>query len=193
MAKQILPEGKYVIANLGPSSKWEMNGTPMVKYAIQLKGHADWFDLNQAEKTAAPTVDQELEGHAEQDDAGKYPPRFKKKSGGYGGGGGAASPGAIWSATYASAIAAVNGFLAVADDTKKAKAGASLDQYMTLVDLVADQIKKRVDAKAGTTETAKSTESKETPKTESESGESPATDGPEIVDMDVQDSDLKDW
>lgn len=206
--KTLVPEGKFKILTVGPTRNWTFkadNGDiEMTTYSVQLEGQESlWVDLNQKADSDAPKPGQEIEGKIEQDEAGKYAPRFKKASqgrGGYGGGGGgAASPGAIWSATFATAAQIVSGFLENAPAEKKKKASASVEQYLTLVEVVAIKLRALVDKHAGETTT---TATAAPAKSESESGESasapaatPKTEQSEgkVEIQDLDDSDLGDW
>lgn len=205
--KTIVPEGKFKIITVGPTRNWTFkadNGDiEMTTYSVQLEGHESiWVDLNQKADSAAPTGGQEIEGKIEQDEAGKYAPRFKKASGGRGGswgggGGNAASPGAIWSATFATAAAVVDGFLQNASAEKKKKASSSIDQYLALVEVAAIKLRASINKHAG--ETTAAAETKPAEKSESESGESAsapaatATDDTKVEIQDLDDSDLGEW
>lgn len=188
MANQIVhPEGKYTIAQVGPSRNWDFTGKDgtniaMTTYSLQLQGLADWVDYNIKAGGTAPTVGEVLEGHVE--DAGKYGFKFTKKSGGgkWGGGGGRDySVGAQWANAYETA-AAVLGSYFVSSGTKP----ASIKDYLAKLDELAPQIRGLIDARIG------AAKSEETPKTESESGESPAT-AKEVVIDGISDSELGDW
>ena len=81
--KEVLPKGDYKIKNVGPSRDWDFNGNAMRTYSIQLEGHENmWVDVNQKADSAAPAIGDTIKGHVEQDDQGKYAPKFKKESSG---------------------------------------------------------------------------------------------------------------
>lgn len=192
--KEILPKGDYKIKTVGPSRDWEYNGTAMKTDSVQFEGHEQyWVDVNRKADSAAPTAGETLKGHIEQDDAGKYPPKFKKESSGNwsGGsrGGGQASPGAIWSTAMQTAAVIVAGYYQASG--KKPKDFA---EYLGKVTGVAPKVNAAVDALVASNkkeEPAKDTAS-------SESGESPAPAAAaapkaDVVIEDISDEDLGDW
>lgn len=198
--KELLPEGDYVVKVVGPSREWEFTGNngavKMATDSIQFEGHEEyWVDVNRAQDKPAPEVGATLKGHIEQDEAGKYPPKFVKQKGGGGGwsGGSAkASPGAIQAQNVSTAVTIVNGFYSLMG--KKPK---DFDAYMAKIEAVAPNVGAMVDRLVG-----KATpKADDKPATNSEAGESPApaaapaskkADDTVVVD-DLTDEDLGEW
>lgn len=149
MAREVLPEAEYEVAGVGPSKHTSFQGDKgPVEFevtSVQLKGHEQlWVEVNSASDKPLPKVGDKMEGHVEQDDAGKYLPKFKKarKGGGgnWGGGGGQASPGAIWSARVQTAADLVTWYYTVTG--KKPK---DFDEVMSRVKSTAVDVNKIVD------------------------------------------------
>lgn len=196
--KEILPKGDYKVKVVGPSRDWDFqgnNGTVrMATDSVQFEGHEQyWVDVNRAQDKPAPTVGETLNGHVEQDDAGKYAPKFKKASSGGGGWGGRsaqASPGAIWSTAMSTAADIVAGYYAVSGTKPK-----DLKEYFGKVTALAPKVNDAVDKLVAAN---KKTEAKPAADTAtSESGESPAqntgTKEADVVIEDISDEDLGDW
>ena len=192
--KEILPKGDYKIKTVGPSRDWEYNGTAMKTDSVQFEGHEQyWVDVNRKADSAAPTAGETLKGHIEQDDAGKYPPKFKKESSGNwsGGsrGGGQASPGAIWSTAVQTAAAVVAGYYAASGTKPK-----DFNEYFGRVEAVAKKVNTTVDALVAAN---KPKEEAKADTASSESGESPAPAAAapkaDVVIEDISDEDLGDW
>lgn len=194
--KTIVPAGEFKVKTVGPSRDWDFqgnNGTvKMATDSIQFEGHEQyWVDVNRAQDKPAPAVGETLNGHIEQDEAGKYPPKFKKANsggGGYrGGGGGQASPGAIWSTAMQTAAVIVAGYYQASG--KKPKDFA---EYLGKVTGVAPKVNAAVDALVASNkkeEPAKDTAT-------SEAGETPAPANNKAADVvieDISDEDLGDW
>ena len=196
--KEILPAGEYKVKTVGPSRDWDFqgnNGTvKMATDSIQFEGHEQfWVDVNRAQDKPAPAVGETLNGHIEQDEQGKYPPKFKKANsggggGGWRGGGGQASPGAIWSTAMQTAAVIVAGYYQASG--KKPKDFA---EYLGKVTGVAPKVNAAVDALVAANkkeEPAKDTAT-------SEAGESPAPAAvagkTDVVIEDISDEDLGDW
>ena len=185
--KIVHPEGKYKIAQVGPTRDWDFNSDSgkiaMKTYSIQLEGIADWVDFNQKADVDAPTVGQEIEGHVE--DAGQYGLKFQKKrgSGGFFGGKGS-SAGAQWSAAFTTAATLLQAYAAAGGLKVK-----NIGDLVEKTEQLAVSIKAKVDAHAG----APKKEEESTQKTESESGESPAPADNGVVIDDVSDEDLGKW
>lgn len=193
--KEILPKGEYKIKTVGPTREWDFSGNngkvEMATDSVQFEGHEQyWVDVNRKRDSSAPTEGQVLKGHIEQDEEGKFPPKFKKESGGGGfGGGRGASAGAIWSSAVDIAVNVVNSYVQISG--KKPK---DIDEYLTRVEQVAPKINEMVDRLAGK---AKS-DSDNKPATES--GESagkpaakPAEKKADVVVEDINDEELGDW
>jgi hypothetical protein len=192
--KEILPKGEYKVKTVGPNREWEFNGNKMVTDSIQFEGHEQyWIDVNRKADSAAPNPGDTLKGHVEQDDAGKYPPKFKKEQSGSwagGGGGGKASPGAIWAQNVETATAIVHSFYSLTGKQPK-----SFDEYLTKIKAVAPKVGSMVDEFVG-----KNTPAAETkPDTNNEAGESPAPAAApadkkaDVVIEDLDDTELGDW
>lgn len=196
--KEILPAGDYKVKTVGPSRDWDFqgnNGTvKMATDSIQFEGHEQfWVDVNRAQDKPAPAVGETLNGHVEQDEAGKYAPKFKKANSGGGGGGGwrgggQASPGAIWSTAMQTAAAVVAGYYAASGTKPK-----DFAEYLTKVTGVAKKVNAAVDQLVAANkkeEPAKDTAT-------SEAGESPAPAAAgkpaDVVIEDISDEDLGDW
>lgn len=194
--KEILPKGDYKVKTVGPSRDWDFqgnNGTvKMATDSIQFEGHEQyWVDVNRAQDKPAPAVGEVLNGHIEQDDAGKYPPKFKKASGGGGWsgnrGGGQASPGAIWSTAMSTAAEIVSGYYAASG--KKPK---DFDEYFGRVTAIAPKVNAAVDALVAANK--KEEPAKDTASSESGESQTPAdTKGADVVIEDISDEDLGDW
>jgi hypothetical protein len=194
--KEILPKGEYKIKTVGPPRNWEYNGTAMTTDSIQFEGHEQyWVDVNRKSETPAPTIGTSLNGHIEQDDQGKYPPKFKKEQGAWAGGGGrgpaVASPGAIWSTAMATAAQIVAGYYA-ASGTKP----ADLKEYFGKVKTVAPKVNAAVDAFVAANKPAE----KPADTVSSEAGETQApaqTQAPvatdKVVIEDISDDELGEW
>lgn len=193
--KEILPKGDYKVKTVGPSREWDFTGNDgkveMTTDSVQFEGHEQfWVDVNRARTSDAPKEGDTLTGTIEQDEAGKYPPKFKKerKGGGFGGGRGA-SAGAIWSSAVDIAVNVVDSYVRISG--KKPK---DIDEYLARVEQVAPKINEMVDRLAGK---AKS-DSDSKPATES--GESaakpaakPAEKKADVVVEDINDEELGDW
>ena len=195
--KELLPKGDYKVKTVGPSRDWDFqgnNGTvKMATDSIQFEGHEQyWVDVNRAQDKPAPAVGDVLKGHIEQDDAGKYPPKFKKANaggGGWGGnrGGGQASPGAIWSTAMATAAAIVAGYYQASGAKPK-----DLKEYFTKVELIAPKVNAAVDKLVAANK--KEEPAKDTASSESGETQTPATNsGSDVVVEDISDEDLGDW
>jgi hypothetical protein len=193
--KEILPKGEYKIKTVGPPRNWEYNGTAMTTDSIQFEGFEQyWVDVNRKSETPAPTVGASLNGHIEQDDQGKYPPKFKKEQGGnWGGGRGSAvaSPGAIWSTAMATAAQIVAGYYA-ASGTKP----ADLKEYFGKIKAIAPKVNAAVDAFVAANKPAE----KPADTVSSEAGETQApaqTQAPvatdKVVIEDISDDELGEW
>ena len=166
MPNQILPEGSYTIANVGQAREWDFQGDDgqkifMKSHSVQFQGHENiWVDVNKKSDSPVPQVGEVIEGRAEQDDAGKYNPRFKKtKKNGYRGGGGrsnsgGASAGAIWATSLQTASHIASGYFQFSD-----KKPASLEAYFDTVAVLAVSVNKKVDELSkGSTDTSASTQ-----------------------------------
>jgi len=195
--KEILPKGDYKVKTVGPSRDWEFqgnNGTvKMATDSIQFEGHEQyWVDVNRAQDKPAPSVGETLNGHIEQDEAGKYPPKFKKANAGGGGGGGwrgggQASPGAIWSTAFATAATIVAGFYQASGTKPK-----DLKEYFGKVELIAPKVNAAVDKLVAANK--KEEPAKDTASSESGETQTPATNsGSDVVVEDISDEDLGDW
>lgn len=196
--KEILPAGDYKVKTVGPSRDWDFQGNDgtvkMATDSIQFEGHEQyWVDVNRAQDKPAPQVGETLNGHVEQDDAGKYPPKFKKAKsggGGWGGnrGGGQASPGAIWSTAMTTAAQIVAGYYAASGTKPK-----DFAEYLTKVTGVAKKVNAAVDSLVAANKPAEKPADTAT----SEAGESPAPaadkSGADVVIEDISDEDLGDW
>ena len=197
--KEILPAGDYKVKTVGPSRDWDFQGNDgtvkMATDSIQFEGHEQyWVDVNRAQDKPAPTVGETLNGHVEQDDAGKYPPKFKKAKSGGGGwsgnrGGGQASPGAIWSTAMSTAAQIVAGYYAASGTKPK-----DFKEYLGKVTAVAPKVNAAVDALVAANKPAEKPADTAT----SEAGESPAPaadnkSGADVVIEDISDEDLGDW
>lgn len=195
--KEILPKGDYKVKTVGPSRDWDFqgnNGTvKMATDSIQFEGHEQfWVDVNRAQDKPAPAVGETLNGHIEQDEAGKYPPKFKKASGGggWGGnrGGGQASPGAIWSTAMSTAAQIVAGYYAASGTKPK-----DIKEYFGKVKALAPKVNAAVDELVAAN---KKEDTKPADTAGSESGESPAPASvpkADVVIEDISDEDLGDW
>lgn len=193
--REILPKGEYKIKTVGPPRNWEYNGTAMVTDSVQLEGFEQyWIDLNRKADSPIPVVGDTIKGHAEQDEASKYAPKFKKESaGGWsgGGGGGKASPGAIWAQNVETATAIVHSFYSLTG--KKPK---SFDEYLTKIKAVAPKVGSMVDEFVG-----KAPKADDKPATNNEAGETTATataaQAPapkaDVSVEDINDEDLGEW
>lgn len=203
-AKTILPEGKYKVAGVGPSKETSFTGdNGLIEFtvtSIQLEGHTEmWVEVNSGKGKPVPAVGDELNGHVEQDEAGKYLPKFKKAKGNWGGGGGSgkASPGAIWSSAVQTATQLVVGYY-----TASGKKPKSFDEFLGKVDAVAPKVNAIIDKHVGAPSAAASSE-----KSDSEAGVTPgaAPEKPaaaaepaanpkvDVVIEDISDDDLGDW
>jgi hypothetical protein len=152
MADIVHPEAQYRVQTVGKATPVNMkDGGKLLSYDIQLEGIPDWVSILQAETTPAPKKDDTLEGHVE--DGGKYGLKFKKKrTGGFGGGGGGqASPGAIWSAAFATAAHIMAGYVATLPEDKRPK---RIDEYFERVEQIAVNVKAAVERRAGETPAA---------------------------------------
>ena len=189
--KEILPKGEYKIKTVGPPRNWEYNGTAMTTDSIQFEGHEQyWVDVNRKSESPVPVVGSTLTGHIEQDDQGKYPPKFKKEqSGGWSGGGNRgpaqASPGAIWSTAMATAATIVAGYYA-ASGTKP----ADLKEYFGKVKAIAPKVNAAVDALVAANKPADTvtSEAGETPTPAA----APAANQPVVIE-DISDDELGEW
>jgi hypothetical protein len=195
--KEILPAGDYKVKTVGPSRDWDFQGNngsvKMATDSIQFEGHEQyWVDVNRAQDKPAPAVGETLNGHIEQDEAGKYPPKFKKANAGGGGwsgnrGGGQASPGAIWSTAMATAAQIVAGYYAASGSKPK-----SIGDYLAKVEAIAPKVNVTVDKLVAANKPAEKPADTAT----SESGETPApanNSGADVVIEDISDEDLGDW
>lgn len=196
--KEILPKGEYKIKTVGPPRNWEYNGTAMTTDSIQFEGFEQyWVDVNRKSETPAPTVGASLNGHIEQDDQGKYPPKFKKEQGGnWGGGRGSAvaSPGAIWSTAMATAAQIVAGYYA-ASGTKP----ADLKEYFGKIKAIAPKVNAAVDAFVAANKSAAApadtvtSEAGETPAPAAAPAQAaPAANKPVVIE-DISDDELGEW
>lgn len=196
--KEILPKGDYTVKTVGPSRDWDFqgnNGTvKMATDSIQFEGHEQyWVDVNRAQDKPAPAVGEVLKGHIEQDDAGKYPPKFKKESGGGGGwsgnrGGGQASPGAIWSTAMQTAAQIVAGYYAASGTKPK-----NIADYLSKVEAIAPKVNAAVDKLVASNK--KDEPAKDTATSEAGETATPAASnsGADVVIEDISDEDLGDW
>ena len=196
--KELLGKADYIVKTVGPSRDWEFSGdrgtVQMATDSLQLEGHEQyWIDLNRRRDSAAPSVGSMIAGHIEQDEAGKYPPKFvKEKTGGSwggGGGGGRTSPGAIWSSAVETASIIVAGYYSASGTKPK-----NMVEYLGKIELVAPKVNVLID-KLVASNPSKVVDT--TDKTESESGESPAPDTKskeaDVIIEDISDEDLGDW
>lgn len=192
--KEILPKGDYTIKTVGPNREWEFNGNKMISDTVQLEGHEQyWVDVNRAADKPAPKAGDVLKGHVEQDDAGKFAPKFKKEQSGNGWRGGApqSSPGAIWATAMQTAAVIVAGYYNAAG-TKP----TDIKDYFNKVKALAPKVNATVDAFV--TADKKKVETKPADTAASESGESPAKEVPAIEDTnvvieDISDEELGEW
>lgn len=196
MAKELLPVADYKVKTVGPSREWsfQSNGSTvqMATDSIQFEGHEQyWVDVNRAADKDAPAVGETLRGHIEQDEAGKYPPKFKKESkgggGNWGGGGKGASAGAIWSSAVETATHVVAAYAELSG--KKPK---TIDEFLARVEQVAPKVNAIVDRLKDANKTE---ETKPADTAASESGESPAqeTKKADVVVEDISDDELGEW
>ena len=196
--KELVPKGDFKVKTVGPSRDWEFqgnNGTvKMSTDSVQFEGYEQyWVDVNRAQDKPAPTVGEVLKGHIEQDEAGKYPPKFQKEKsggGGWGGGGGnrAASPGAIWSTAVETAANVVAAYA-----TLSGKKPKSMDEFLQRIEQTAPKVNAIVDRLVANAKPAE----KPADTASSESGESPAPAAAaapkaDIVE-DISDEELGDW
>ena len=199
--KELVPKGTFKIKTVGPPRNWEYNGTQMTTDSIQFEGYEQyWVDVNRKSDSPVPAVGSELEGHIEQDDAGKYPPKFKKANAGgnwNGGGRGPAqsSPGAIWATAFATATQIVTGYYQVSG--KKPK---DINEFFGKIEAVAPKVNGAVDKLVA----AHKTEAKPADTATSEAGETPtpapaapapaaAAPSTDVVIEDISDDDLGEW
>lgn len=193
--KELLPKGEYKIKTVGPNREWEYNGNKNITDSVQLEGHEQyWIDLNRAADKPAPAVGDTIKGHVEQDEQGKFPPKFKKEYGGgggnWGGGGGkGASAGAIWSSAVETAATIVAAYAEISG--KKPK---SMTEFLGQIEKIAPKVNAMVDKLKDANKPAETT----TDTAASESGESaapaaaPAAPKADIVE-DISDEELGDW
>lgn len=196
--KEVLPKGEYKVKTVGPSRDWDFqgnNGTvKMATDSIQFEGHEQfWVDVNRAQDKPAPAVGEVLKGHIEQDEAGKYPPKFKKESGGGGGwpgnrGGGQASPGAIWSTAMNTAAQIVAGYYAAS-----AKKPKDFNEYFDRVTAIAPKVNAAVDALVAANKKEDTKPAADTASSESGESPAPANKQADVVIDDISDEDLGDW
>jgi len=194
--KEILPKGEYKIKTVGPPRNWEYNGTAMTTDSIQFEGHEQyWVDVNRKSESPVPAVGSTLTGHIEQDDQGKYPPKFKKEqSGGWSGGGrgpAVASPGAIWSTAMATAAQIVAGYYA-ASGTKP----ADLKEYFGKVKAIAPKVNAAVDAFVASNKPAEKpadTVSSEAGETQAPAAAPAPAANANVVIEDISDDELGEW
>ena len=195
--KEILPKGEYKIKTVGPPRNWEYNGTAMTTDSIQFEGFEQyWVDVNRKSESPVPAVGTSLNGHIEQDDQGKYPPKFKKEqSGGWSGGGrgpAVASPGAIWSTAMATAATIVAGYYA-ASATKPADLKESFGKGQALAPTVNAAVDALVAANKPAT-TATDTTPSESGETHAAPAAAPAPAQPaNTVVQDISDDELGEW
>ena len=194
--KEILPQGEYKIANVGPSRTWEFTGNDgkveMITDSIQLEGHEQyWVDMNRKSTSDAPKIGDTLKGKVEQDEAGKYAPKFAKEKSGNGSwrGGGQASPGAIWATAVQTATAVVSGYYAASGTKPK-----NFAEFLARIEAVAPKVNGMVDKLSGAATTAAA---KKADTAASESGESPAPAATEkkadVIIEDIDDAELGEW
>jgi hypothetical protein len=185
----IHPEGNYKVQSVGPVESYDFNQNgktvAMRKFSLQFEGIPDWINLNQVATTAEPKVGDSLEGHIE--DTGKYGYKFvKKRSGGFGGGGGQASPGAIYSAAFATAAEIVAAWLPLAPQKPK-----ELKEVFKMVEAVAVKVKESVDKLAGSEPQKPAAPAPAAP---SGSTENPTDPQNEPIQLnDIKDDDLGNW
>lgn len=196
--KTLVPAGDFKVKTVGPSRDWDFqgnNGTvKMATDSVQFEGHEQyWVDVNRAQDKPAPAVGETLNGHIEQDEAGKYAPKFKKANagggGGYrGGGGGQASPGAIWSTAMQTSAVIVAGYYQASASKPK-----DFAEYLAKVTGVAKKVNAAVDSLVAANKPAEKPADTAT----SEAGESPApaaaAPAADVVVEDITDEDLGDW
>lgn len=196
--KEILPNADYKVKTVGPSREWSFDGNngkvEMTTDSIQFEGHENmWVDVNRARTSDAPKEGDTLTGSIEQDEAGKYPPKFKKErkgGGGWGGGGGrGASAGAIWSSAVETAVQVVNAYIEISG--KKPK---SIDEYLARVEQTAPKVNAIVDRLK---DANKSSDSDDSSKPATESGESESSGSgakkADVVVEDIDDEELGSW
>lgn len=188
--KEILPKGDYKVKVVGPARAWEYQGTSMMTDSVQFEGFEQfWIDVNRKSDSPVPVTGDILKGHVEQDEAGKFSPKFKKESKGSWSGGGSpqASPGAIWATAMQTATMIVNGFYA-ASGTKP----ESLQAYFKQIKAVAPKVNQAVEAFVAS---AKPAAAAPADTTSSESGETqpaaaPAAAPSTVVVQDISAEDL---
>lgn len=202
--KEILPKGEYKVKVVGPSRAWSFKGDKgsdinMVTDSVQFEGHEQyWVDLNRAADKPAPVAGDSLTGTIEQDESGKYAPKFNKEKtgggGGWRGGSAQATPGAIWSTAMQTATHIVAGYYAASG--KKPK---DINEFFGKIELVAPKVNEAVDKLVKSHAAAKPAE---TDTAASESGETPVAAAPvaaapapkaDVVVEDITDEDLGEW
>lgn len=194
--KQLLPEGDYKIKTVGPSREWSFKGNDgevlMATDSVQLEGHEQyWIDLNRSRSADAPASGATIKGHIEQDEDGKYPPKFvkeKKSGGGWprgGGGGGQASPGAIWATAVETSVQVVSAYATISG--KKPK---TIDEFLARVEQIAPKVNAIVDKLVAANKPA---EKPAADTATSEAGETPAAAAaPKKADVEIDDIDEED-
>ena len=201
--KEVLPKGDYRIKNVGPSRDWEFqgnNGTVrMTTDAVQFEGYEQfWVDVNRAQDKPAPAIGEVLTGHVEQDEAGKYAPKFVKPKGGGGGGGwrggSQSSPGAIWATAFQTATHIVAGFYVASGSKPK-----DINDYFGKIEKIATKVNAAVDKLIASNTKAETkpadTVSSEAGETQAGAPASAAAPAPvaEQVVQDITSEDLGEW
>lgn len=194
--KELLPKGEYKIKTVGPNREWEYNGNKNITDSVQLEGQEQyWIDLNRAADKPAPVAGDVVKGHVEQDEAGKFPPKFKKEyngggGGNWGGGGGkGASQGAIWSSAVETAATIVAAYAEISG--KKPK---SMTEFLGQIEKIAPKVNAMVDKLKDANKPAETTAAADAPATESgESAAPAAAPKADVVVEDISDEELGDW